>query len=281
MITTRSLCVLAASSLVATMVACTASPDEDPTQEDEAAIYAQVRDAQAQQADAAPPVVTKDAGACKQNSLGITTRAFIGPVDCNNFVRDMCTRWPASCVVKTPDWKLFCVATNAMFSENATTSTFRMSQSSSIDVECCNGAINSVKTASACVMGEERVGKVAIGKGENSGCFTSASKLGTFETMLSGHPPSQAEVGMQAMGPRACSDIWASVKGKFACDQNNVARFTEARTSASNFPSNTWRFFENGTKVKEKTQTQSGMDTLWECKDSRVAGGDKGVAIGK
>lgn len=287
MVTTKSFHLLAGVCLVAaTVVACSASPEEDDSSaENEAALqtYADMQAAAKAEEEKQVPVPVKAVPPpknCKDNSLGITQRAYIAPVDCNKFVDAMGVRWPIGAGNgKALDWRAFCVATNKMFSENSTNSTFRMSLSGSFEVKCCDGAIDTVKiNKTSCEMGEEKAGPVVFGQGVNSGCFTSAGKNGKFETMLSGHPPEQAEVGMQLMGPRTCSDIWASTKGTFACGADNVARFTSVMTASSNFPSNTFRIFENSTKVGEKDQAQGNMDTLWECdKAGKVAGGTKGI----
>lgn len=206
---------------------------------------------------------------CKKNTLGFNQRAYIAKVNCDDFVRDMGTLFPAGAATMETEWRTFCEVTNAMFSENGTTGSYRMYQSSEIEVECCDGEIESASAKGACMMGEEKVGKVAIGKGVNSGCISSAGKSGKFEFLVSGHPPEKLELGMQALGKRVCSDIWGSAKGTFACGADNTARFTSADTSSSNFPSFLWRFFENGTKVAEKSQAQQSMAKLWECKDDR------------
>lgn len=276
-------------SLVFAVAACSSTAEDDAAQQQDAIATFDRMQKEAQDkavADGLAPVeavaveaIADEVPNCKTSHLGLSIRAYIAPVNCDNFVRDMGTKWPIGAGNgKELDWRAFCVATNAMFSETVN-GTFRMAQTSDITVECCDGVMKSATSKTECRMGEELgPGGVKLGQGVNTGCFNSVG-LGTFETTLSGHPPLQLEPGMQAMGPRACSDIWASTKGTFACGADNVARFTSATTSSSNFPTSTFRYFDDSGKVAERTAPQGSMAALWECTGDKVSGGGKGVAI--
>lgn len=223
-----------------------------------------------------------------------TMRAFIEghKLNCTKFADTIGTRF--AFVFADPKWQLanaFCLATATSFRETENSSGPRLLENYKMSAVCAStngGKTWKIKSSKidvkpGCFMGAETLGPpsagIVVGNGVLGNCIANASGS-TFNSFTDGSPPQHLDLGLQIVKNRVCTAIKVGMKGSFGCRSDGVATLS-AQTEGTNFPSLAWSITRIDPTGKmdstKKVDSQTTLDSLWDCPGGNMRSGTKGL----